>query len=563
MDILDVTGEPTNVHAVLPKKHLDDAQRKRLLKLLQSFRLVTLQGGIGELRRKPYILPVLPDAQPRAYKPYPIPVIHRQAVLDEVKRLVSHGVLEPDKDSPWAAPCFVIPKKDGTVRFLTDFRGLNRALGRAYYPLSKTQDLIRELPQPEYVSALDLTMGYYSRVLAEESRPYTAIVLPWGKYRYCRMPMGISTAPDEFQAVMQELLGGLPFVRIYLDDVFVLSSSFDDHLEHLQEVLQRTQGKRPLQKKIEAISQIAKPRNIRDLRRFIGMINYYKDMWKARSETLAPLTALTSLYTDASQHQLGGVIMQKGKPLAFWSRKCTTTQEQYTMNKKELLSVVEMLREFRSILWGRKLKIYTDHKNSVQSTFNKPHMLRWRLEIEEYGPELVYIKGHENIVADALSRLPLHEKKHEGAAADVEPEFHSLSLGEIAEAQHRSGLQEGAEVCWRSIGGTKVLVGKAKGKMILPPELVNKVRNTYHQWLMHPGERVMLESLKETLTWPGMTESVRSWMRNCKQCARNKDRGPRYGKLPKNNGGPAMGGKCSRYARSNWFGSKMACNDHY
>ncbi|OWZ23041.1 Pol Polyprotein [Phytophthora megakarya] len=180
MDILDVTGEPTNLHVLLPKKHLDDAQRKRLLKRLQSFRLVTLQGDIVKLRRKPYVLPVLPDAQPRAYKAYPIPVIHRQAALDEVKRLVSLGVLEPDKDSPWVAPCFVIPKKDSTVPFLTDFRGLNRALGRVYYPLSKTQDLIRELPQPEYASALDLTMGYYSRVLAEESRPYTAIVLPWG-----------------------------------------------------------------------------------------------------------------------------------------------------------------------------------------------------------------------------------------------------------------------------------------------------------------------------------------------------------------------------------------------
>ncbi|OWZ07401.1 Pol Polyprotein, partial [Phytophthora megakarya] len=362
---------------------------------------------------KPYVLSVLADAQPRAYKPYPIPVIHQQVVLGQVKRLVSFGALEPDKDSPGAAPCFVIPKKDGTVRFLTDFCGLNRALGRAYYPLSETQDLIRELPQPEYVSGLDLTMGYYSRVLAEESRPCTAIVLLWGQYRFCRMPMKINTAPDKFQAVMQELLGDLPFVIIYLDGVLVLSSS-DDHLEHLQEVLQRLEnaglminmsktrkGKRPLQKKIDAISQIAKPRNIRDLRQFFEMINNYKDMCCSHIPTSTRCTRTPRNY----------VIMQKGKSLAFLSRKCTTTQEQYTMTKKELVRVVEMLREFCSILWGRKLKIFTDHKNSVQSTFNNPQMLRWRLEIEEYGPELVYIKGHENIVADAISRLPLHARR--------------------------------------------------------------------------------------------------------------------------------------------------------
>ncbi|KAE9353677.1 hypothetical protein PF008_g4888 [Phytophthora fragariae] len=196
--------------------------------------------------------------------------------------------------------------------------------------------------------------------------------------------MGISTAPDEFHAVMQQLLGDLPFVRVYLDDVLVLSSSFDEHLQHLKVVLQRLQdagvvvypakskfcmteveylgyritreGKEPVRKKRDAILNLARPRNIRDLRRFIGMVNYYKDMWRNRSELLAPLTALTSskkayrwtsveqnafekikeriaahvqlqypdfglpfeLYTDASAHQLGGVIMQRGKPLAFW-----------------------------------------------------------------------------------------------------------------------------------------------------------------------------------------------------------------------------------------------------
>lgn len=145
----------------------------------------------------------------------------------------------PDKDSPWAAPCFVIPKKDGTVLFLSDFRGLNKYLEWLYYPLNNTQGLIEELPQPAFVTALDLAMGYYSRVLAEDSRPFTAVILPWGECRYCRLPMGISTASDEFQAVMQQLYGDLPYVRVYLDDVLVLSGSFEEHLEHLRGVLKR------------------------------------------------------------------------------------------------------------------------------------------------------------------------------------------------------------------------------------------------------------------------------------------------------------------------------------
>lgn len=174
-------------------------------------------------------------------RPYPIPLIHREAVFREVERLVRLGVIEVDKDSPWGAPCFVIAKKDGSVRFLTDFRGLNRCLERRYYPLNSTQSLVRELPKPAFISALDLMMGYYSRVLAEESRPYTAIVLPWGKYRYRRLHMGISTAPNEFQAAMQQVTGDLPFARVYLDAVLVLSNLFEEHLVHLEEVLRGLQ----------------------------------------------------------------------------------------------------------------------------------------------------------------------------------------------------------------------------------------------------------------------------------------------------------------------------------
>lgn len=102
--------------------------------------------------------------------------------------------------------------------------------------------------------------------------------------------------------------------------------------------------------------------------------------------------------------------MQQGRPLAFWSRKCNQAQEKDSMNK-ELLSVLEMLREFRSILWGRRIRVYTNHKNSIQANFNNPQMLRWRLEIEEYGLEMVYVRKYDNVVADALSRLPFQSNQ--------------------------------------------------------------------------------------------------------------------------------------------------------
>ena len=111
------------------------------------------------------------------------------------------------------------------------------------------------------------------------------------------------------------------------------------------------------------------------------------------------------IHTDASKLQLGAVISQKGKPIAFYSRKMNIPQHNYTTNEKELLSIVETLKEFRNILLGHQITVYTDHKNLTHKNFNTERVMRWRLILEEFGPELKYIKVENNVVADALSRL--------------------------------------------------------------------------------------------------------------------------------------------------------------
>jgi RNase H-like domain found in reverse transcriptase len=203
------------------------------------------------------------------------------------------------------------------------------------------------------------------------------------------------------------------------------------------------QGISPTTNKVNAISNIATPTTKKELRAFIGMVNYYRDMWIRRSHVLAPLVALTSktakwvwgaeeqkafdtmkriiskevllaypdfnkpfiTHTDASHTQLGAVISQDERPIAFYSRKLKPEQTRYTTTERELLSIVETLKEFRNILLGHRIVVHTDHKNLTCVNFNTERVMRWRLLLEEYGPELHYIKGENNIVADALSRL--------------------------------------------------------------------------------------------------------------------------------------------------------------
>ena len=91
--------------------------------------------------------------------------------------------------------------------------------------------------------------------------------------------------------------------------------------------------------------------------------------------------------------QIGPVISQEGKPTAFYSQKMNTAQQNYTTTEKELLSIVASLKEFRNILLGYQISVYTDHKNLTYTFFNTERIMRWRLILEEFGPELKYIKG--------------------------------------------------------------------------------------------------------------------------------------------------------------------------
>ena len=339
-------------------------------------------------------------------------------------------------DTEWAAGTFPMPKKTGDIRTTMDFRELNKWLVCKPYPLPKIQDLLQKLEKFKYATALDLQRGYYSIPLSPRARKLCATVFPWGKYIYNVLPMGLSVSPDIFQWVMNSCLGDLEYVIVYLDNILILSShddTFQDHLHKIDTVLKRLEdynfkvnlyksvfmtneldylgytltpnGIKPQAKKVEAISHILPPKNTRQLRHFLGMVNYYRDMFRCRSHVLAPLTAIASskkkfkwtnteqkafeeakrmvareallaypdfnkefhVYSDASDYQLGGIIMQDEKPLAFYTRKLNKAQAKYSTGEQELLGIIETLKEFENVLYGQCIIVYMDHLNLLYS----------------------------------------------------------------------------------------------------------------------------------------------------------------------------------------------------
>jgi hypothetical protein len=260
-------------------------------------------------------------AKPYHGRPYPIPQIHTATLMKEINRLESIGVLKKQSSSQWASLTFIIPKKDIKVRTITSFRELNKRIVRRPYPIPKISTTLQELEGFTYASALDLNMGYYTIGLNPRAVKMFTIIFPWGKYSYLRLPMGFAGSADIFQTEMMDLMEALEHVRAYIDDPLVVTrGTLEDHLHKLREVLRRLrnvglkvnavkssfcthvieylgyiltrEGIKPQPKKVQAILVLNLPNNVKELWHFLGMVQYYCDMWEKHSEMLAPLSDL-------------------------------------------------------------------------------------------------------------------------------------------------------------------------------------------------------------------------------------------------------------------------------
>ena len=462
--ILDANYTKADLQAVVTNcTQLNSVEQNKLLELLKKFEQL-FDGTLSNWRTKPVSFQLKDGVTPYHGRAFPIPKVHKDVIMKEIQRLCDLGVLEWQPSSEWAAPSFIQPKKNKTVRFLTDFRELNKRLVRKPFPIPKISTVLQELEGFTYATALDLNMGYYTISLDPEAAKICTIIFPWGKYSYKRLPMGIAGSPDIFQEKMSDLMATLEFVRTYLDDLLIITKgSLEDHLEKLSVVLTRLQEAglrinadksnfctleteylgyiltrdaiKPQPNKVQAMLALAPPRNVKELRRFLGMVQYYRDLWARRSDMLAPLTSLVGecgqtkatkakgtkkvswywaevhqkafddvkatiakevvlaypdfdkvfeIYTDASTKQLGSVITQSNRPLAFFSRKLSVPQQKYSVTEIELLAIVETLKEFKGMLWGQRIVVYTDHKNLTRDALGltSDRVYRWRLILE-------------------------------------------------------------------------------------------------------------------------------------------------------------------------------------
>ncbi len=241
----------------------------------------------------------------------------------ELDHLVELGVLVPAQESEWASPTFIIPKKDGRVHWISDLRQLNKVIQQHQYPLQIITNILRKRSGYKFFTKLDVSMQYYTFKLDEESQDLCTIIMPFGKYKYTRLPMGLKCSPNIAQSIMESVLSGIEDADVYIDDVGAFSQDWDHHAKLLATILRRLRengftinpfkfewavqetdllgygltprGLKPWKKKIDAILHMDCPHNATELRMFIGCVNYYQDMWPSCAHILKPLTDQSGL----------------------------------------------------------------------------------------------------------------------------------------------------------------------------------------------------------------------------------------------------------------------------
>ena len=248
-------------------------------------------------------------------------MVHREVIGKMVREMQDRGIVQPSV-SPWASPVVLVPKKDGSLRFCVDYRRLNALTKKDVYPLPRVDDIVDTLGDARYFTTLDLASGYWQVELDNDARPKTAFTTHQGLFEFVRMPFGLCNAPATFQRAMQTVLSGLEWQNcfVYIDDILIASRTLEEHLQHLAEVIDRlrkaglrlkpkkccflceevsylghvlsARGVSPDPEKIDKVKCFPVPRNVTQVRQFLGLASYYWHFVPQFAKIAAPIHGL-------------------------------------------------------------------------------------------------------------------------------------------------------------------------------------------------------------------------------------------------------------------------------
>lgn len=261
------------------------------------------------------------DATPVGQRFYRTSYQNQLFIKEEIQRLLDAGLIVPSK-SQWTSPVVVVEKKNGKKRLCVDYRKLNNVTKRDRYPLPRIDDMLETLSGCQWFSSLDLASGFWQVELSPKDREKSTFITRFGTFEFTVMPFGLCNAPATFQRLMDTVLRDIlwQFVVVYIDDINVGSKTFDEHLQHLEQVFLRLEqaglklspekcfffkdkipflghvvsreGIQTDPEKLRTIKEFPVPNDLTQLRGFIALASYYRKFVKGFSSIAEPLNRL-------------------------------------------------------------------------------------------------------------------------------------------------------------------------------------------------------------------------------------------------------------------------------
>lgn len=547
---------------------------------------------------------VLTDDEPIFHKPRRLPFTERGIVDEQVDEWLKNGIVEPCS-SPYASQVVVVRKKDGKSRVCIDYRRLNRKLIKDNYPLPLIDDILDCLQNAKIFITIDLKNGFFHVPVNEKSRKYTSFITHNGQYQFRRMPFGISNGPSIFMRYINSVFRDLiakGIVLPYLDDIVIPAANESEALEYFKLVLEvaRNYGLEinfkkcqflhnrieflghviengklsPSPTKTKAVLNYPELKNVKDVRRFLGLTGYFRKFIPSYSTIAKPLSDLLrkdspfifqtdqknafqklkyllsqqpvlsifnqnspiEIHSDASIDGLGAVLLQKSMtdnqlhPVFYMSKKTSDNERKFTSFELEVLAVVEALKKFRIYVLGKEFKIVTDCDALVKTLKKKElnsRIARWALYLQEFNYTIEHRSGTKMAHVDALSRAPLcmvvQDSVHLQLLKAQQTDEHIKTIVTLLQTAPHDDYIIKNKLLYKTINGVDLIV--------VPDEMQANIIKTAHE----RGHFAVLrtqELVNKDFYIPNLRAKVERCIQNCVTCILvNRKRGKQEGML--------------------------------
>lgn len=590
---------------LVERTELDTLEEQKLSIVIDKFKTIADPNKLGRISTYEYVIDT-GDALPIKQNPYPCSPIIQQKYYNQLDQLLALDVVEPSK-SPWCSPTVLVKKANGSDRLCIDSRKLNKVTKKDSYPLPRVSHILDRLGKTIIMSSIDLKYAFHQIPLSPNSKEKTAFCIPGrGLFQYKVLPFGLNNAAQCLQRLMDRLFGHTLSVEskifVYLDDLIVVSESFEEHICLLDQVFETLKeanltisfekcqfcrselkylgfvidknGLRTDPNKVEIILNFPRPKTCTELKRFIGLISWYRRFVKNFAIIAAPIHELTKgkrknqplvwteqahaafislkdslteapvmatpdfskkfkIQCDASNTGIGAVLTQgegdEERPIAFDGRKFRGAEINYDTTQKECLAVVFAVEKFRPYVEGYEFEVYTDH-SALTWLFNKQdlkgRLARWVLRLQEYNFKIFFRKGSLNVVPDALSRIEVLTTSSSTFEIEETDTWYIKMLSKVAlnPVRFKNWKIDEGKLYLKLNLSNKVV--EDRWKTVVPESARYNILSECHDDARsaHLGIAKTKNRIIQKYYWPGLAIDVEYYVKNCETCKKCKNR---------------------------------------